>query len=116
MLVFYRAMSRTTLSYGAVSILHAIAAGSRFGFDIMAATGLTSGTVYPALDRLEQNGLLTSRWEDERAAHAEGRPARRYFTLTAAGATGLQAALARYKTLRPITIDPKSLDPERGHS
>jgi DNA-binding PadR family transcriptional regulator len=116
MLVFYRAMSRTTLSYGAVSILHAVAAGSRFGFDIMAATGLTSGTVYPTLDRLEQSGLLTSRWEEGQAAHAEGRPARRYFTLTVKGASGLQDALARYKTLRPITIDPKSLDPERCRS
>ena len=116
MLVFYRAMSRTTLSYGAVSILHAVAAGSRFGFDIMAATGLTSGTVYPTLDRLEQNGLLTSRWEDEAAAHAEGRPARRYFTLTHKGAAGLKDALARYKTLRPIRIDPRSLEPEPGPS
>jgi PadR family transcriptional regulator, regulatory protein PadR len=116
MLVFYRAMSRTTLSYGAVSILHAVAAGSRFGFDIMAATGLTSGTVYPTLDRLEQNGLLTSRWEEASAAHAEGRPARRYFTLTAKGASGLKDALARYKTLRPIEIDPRSLAPEHGNS
>ena len=50
--------SNKALSFGAVSILHAVAFGSRFGFDIMAATGLTSGTVYPTLDRLEQGGLL----------------------------------------------------------
>ena len=67
------------LSFGAVSILHAVASGSRFGFDVMEATGLTSGTVYPTLDRLEHQGLLRSRWEDEASAHAEGRPARRYF-------------------------------------
>src|SRR5215203_4232832 len=97
MLVFYRAMSRTTLSYGAVSILHAIAEGSRFGFDIMQVSGLTSGTVYPTLDRLEQAGLLTSQWEAEEAAHAEGRPARRYFALTPRGAASLTEALARYK-------------------
>jgi len=47
-------------------------------------------------------GLLKSKWEDEAAAHAEGRPARRYFTLTASGATALKAALDRYKALRPI--------------
>jgi PadR family transcriptional regulator, regulatory protein PadR len=76
-------MGRTNLSFGAVAILHAIAGGSRFGFDIMAATGLTSGTVYPSLDRLERLGLLRSHWEDEKAAHAEGRPPRRYFRLTA---------------------------------
>ena len=90
------------LSYGAAAILHAVASGRRFGFDIMEATGLTSGTVYPALERLESRGLLTSRWEDEAEAHAEGRPARRYFTLTATGVTALQTALQRYKALRPI--------------
>ena len=91
-----------TLSYGSAAILHAVASGSRFGFDIMDVTGLTSGTVYPALDRLETAGYLKSTWEDAAAAHAEGRPARRYFTLTAAGATTLRAALAKYKTLRPL--------------
>ena len=105
-------MGRTSLSFGSVSILHAIASGSRFGFDIMAATGLTSGTVYPALDRLEQLKLVASRWENEASAHAEGRPARRYFHLMPAGATALQAALGRYKTLRPIAIDPSALEPE----
>src|SRR5262245_55348101 len=43
-------MSRTP-SYGATAILHAVASGRRFGFDIMEATGLTSGTVYPTLDK-----------------------------------------------------------------
>jgi DNA-binding PadR family transcriptional regulator len=95
-------MGRSHLSYGAAAILHAIASGQRFGFDIMAATGLTSGTVYPALERLETQGYLRSRWEDEAIAHKDGRPARRYFTLTAAGTTALRAALARYKTLRPL--------------
>ena len=91
-----------SLSYGAAAILHAIASGAQFGFDIMNPTGLTSGTVYPTLDRLESAGYLRSKWEDESAAHAEGRPARRYFTLTAAGASALSAALERYKALRPI--------------
>ncbi|HEX2455174.1 MAG TPA: PadR family transcriptional regulator [Vicinamibacterales bacterium] len=103
-------MSRAP-SYGATAILHAVASGSRFGFDIMEATGLTSGTVYPTLDKLEQLGLLGSRWESETAAHREGRPARRYFHLTAAGATTLEAALKKYKTLRPVRIDPSAFDP-----
>ena len=90
------------IGFGAAAMLHAVASGHRFGFDIMEATGLTSGTVYPALERLEARGLLTSHWEDEGAAHAEGRPARRYFTLTAAGATALAGALDRYKALRRI--------------
>jgi DNA-binding PadR family transcriptional regulator len=102
----------TPLSFGAVAILHAIASGDRFGFDIMATTGLTSGTVYPTLDRLERDGLLKSKWEPESAAHKEGRPARRYFQLTAVGAAALEAALLKYKTLRPVSIDPATLAPE----
>ena len=94
--------SNIVVSYGAAAILHAIASGRQFGFDIMETTGLTSGTVYPALERLEARGCLESRWEDEATAHREGRPARRYFTLTAAGVTALQQALAKYKALRPI--------------
>ena len=90
------------LSFGSAAILHAVASGSQFGFDIMQVTGLTSGTVYPALDRLESAGYLKSKWEDTAAAHAEGRPARRYFTLTASGATALRAALTKYRALRPL--------------
>ena len=79
---------------GSVAILHAIASGSRFGFDIMDATGLTSGTVYPALDRLESLGLVESEWEDEHDAHRNGRPARRYFALTAPGELALAEGAA----------------------
>jgi PadR family transcriptional regulator PadR len=42
------------------------------------------GTLYKALSRLEQFGLLASRWED--AAAAEGRPRRRLYELTKHGA------------------------------
>ena len=84
------------------AILHAIASGREFGFDIMNETGLTSGTVYPALERLESAGFLRSKWESDAVAKAEGRPARRYFILTAAGAAALRAALAKYKALRPL--------------
>ena len=46
---------------------------------------LTShGTLYKALGRLEELGLLTSRWED--AAAVEGRPRRRLYALTGEGA------------------------------
>ncbi|HEX6388148.1 MAG TPA: helix-turn-helix transcriptional regulator [Solirubrobacteraceae bacterium] len=42
------------------------------------------GTLYKALGRLEEFGLLTSTWED--AAEAEGRPRRRLYELTKEGA------------------------------
>ena len=43
------------------------------------------GTLYRALGRLEDMGLLKSRWEDQRVAASEGRPPRRLYALTAAG-------------------------------
>jgi PadR family transcriptional regulator len=92
------------LSFGQVSVLHAIADGNRFGFDIIDATGLTSGSVYPTLDKLESLGYLTSRWEDPRVARRDKRPPRRYFDLTAQGATTLAAALTRYKNLKPLSL------------
>ena len=50
------------------------------------------GTLYKALGRLEEFGLLTSRWED--AAVAEGRPRRRLYELTRQGARVAEQALA----------------------
>ena len=44
------------------------------------------GTLYRALARLERMGLVASRWEDPSAAAKEARPARRFYTLTEAGA------------------------------
>jgi DNA-binding PadR family transcriptional regulator len=92
------------MSFGAVATLHAIADGKRFGFEIMDATGLTSGSVYPTLDRLEEARLLRSEWEDAKVAHREGRPPRRYFALTPAGAEALSDGLRRFKNLRPVAL------------
>jgi DNA-binding PadR family transcriptional regulator len=50
------------------------------------------GTLYKALGRLEELGFLASRWED--AAAVEGRPRRRLYELTSAGAVAAEAALA----------------------
>lgn len=51
------------------------------------------GTLYKALGRLEELGLLASRWED--AAAAEGRPRRRLYELTSEGArVAAQAVVA----------------------
>jgi PadR family transcriptional regulator, regulatory protein PadR len=96
------------LSMGTVAVLHAVASGHAFGFDIIDATGLTSGTVYPALERLEELGLLRSQWEDENEARKQGRPPRRYFAVTAPGARALAAALKRYKVFRPVRLGYES--------
>lgn len=91
------------LGFGTIAILQALDRGRRFGFDIMDATGLTSGTVYPALERLQDLGYATSHWEAEAVARREARPARRYFVLTRQGSKALADALARYPALRATT-------------
>ncbi len=98
-------MAGKALPVGTVMVLHALARGHRYGFDLLAQTGLTSGTVYPALERLEGLGLARSRWEDAETAHAEKRPPRKYFEITTEGKAELVRALERYKALAPLTID-----------
>lgn len=92
------------LSFGTVAVLHAVAAGYRFGFDVVDATGLAAGSVYPALERLESLRFVRSAWEAPALARQEGRPPRRYFTLTADGAHALAAALAKHRTFRPVSL------------
>src|SRR5262245_46447936 len=87
------------LSHTALFVLQALATGHRFGFEVMDATELPSGTVYPALRRLESMGLIDSEWEDEDAARAEGRPRRRNYKLTPAGKARLSEGRARAKVV-----------------
>jgi DNA-binding PadR family transcriptional regulator len=92
-------MKDQRLSLAAVSVLHAIAGRVRHGFDIMDATGLPSGTVYPILARLEKAALVVGRWEAPEQAQQEKRPARRYYEITGAGQATLTANIAHYRTL-----------------
>jgi DNA-binding PadR family transcriptional regulator len=90
------------LSVTAVSILQAIVSGFEYGFDIIDETNLPSGTVYPTLSRLERDGYVRSAWEDEQRAHREGRPARRYYRITASGVRALESAVSYYRALLPL--------------
>lgn len=60
----------------------------------MKATRLPSGTLYPMLARLQQEGLVDSQWEDQRPA-AAGRPPRKYYRLTAEGTRVARLELAQ---------------------
>jgi DNA-binding PadR family transcriptional regulator len=91
------------LSITAVSVLQALVNGFEYGFDIIDSTGLPSGTVYPALSRLERDGYVRSAWEDEQRAHREGRPARRYYRVTAPGVRALAEARGYYRKLAGLT-------------
>jgi PadR family transcriptional regulator, regulatory protein PadR len=90
------------LSHTAALILQTIDSGSSYGFDIMDATGLPSGTVYPALRRMEAENLISSRWESEAKALDEQRPARKYYRLTRSGARVLEIAQKRYPLLAKL--------------
>jgi PadR family transcriptional regulator, regulatory protein PadR len=54
----------------------------RHGYDLSKETGLKSGTLYPLLMRLSEQGLLESRWQD---AERPGLPPRHVYRLTARG-------------------------------
>ena len=69
----------------------------RYGLDLMQATGLASGTLYPLLHRLVEAGWLTTRWEELDPA-TQNRPARRYYRLTPEGATQARQALAELRS------------------
>ena len=64
------------------------------------------GTLYKALGRLEGLGLLESHWEDPDIALTAGRPRRRLYRLTDAGAKRLaaeRAAMEPAPALKPRT-------------
>jgi len=53
----------------------------RYGYDLSAETKISAGTLYPALARLADDGLLEHRWE----LPSEGGRPRHVYRLTAAG-------------------------------
>ena len=56
-----------------------------YGLEIVRASGLEPGTIYPILQRLRGVGWVRDRWEDPEPAHTAGRPPRRYYRLTMEG-------------------------------
>jgi PadR family transcriptional regulator PadR len=91
------------LTYPTALVLQALLQGHHHGFDIMDATGLPSGTVYPILRRLDAEGYVRSKWEKEGVARREQRPARRYYELTATGRAMGPEAVSRYRALQDVS-------------
>ena len=91
------------LSYSSATILQALSVGYLYGYTIMEATGLPSGTVYPALRRLEGDQLIRSQWERQSAADAALRPPRRYYKLTRSGEAALGVSRKRYPLLAKLS-------------
>jgi DNA-binding PadR family transcriptional regulator len=72
----------------------------RYGYDLMKVADLSSGTLYPLLARLTDDGWLESRWEQ---SESPGKPARQLYRLTATGRIQARQALQRAQAswLRP---------------
>jgi DNA-binding PadR family transcriptional regulator len=73
-----------------------------YGYTVMEVTGLPSGTVYPALRRLERDGLIRSQCERQSIADAELRPPRKYYKLTRSGESALEISRRRYPLLAKL--------------
>lgn len=99
-------MGKKNLSLGTVLVLHALARRCAYGFDIMEETGLSSGSTYPALDKLESLGFAVSEWENAEVAQNEKRPPRRYYRITPEGAEALAEALDRHRSLARLDLSP----------
>ena len=68
------------------------AGAERAGSQIVQETGLSSGTLYPILIRLEEAGWLESRWEGT-APQELRRPRRRLYLATELGRGSYMAAM-----------------------
>jgi PadR family transcriptional regulator, regulatory protein PadR len=69
----------------------------RHGYELSKETGLRSGTLYPLLMRLSEQGLLESHWQEP---ERPGLPPRHAYRLTASG-----LALAREQELEAIAAE-----------
>lgn len=63
---------------------------ARYGYDLMKAAHVASGTLYPQLTRWERKGMLTTEWESP----VDGRPPRKLYRLTADGVPAARLELA----------------------
>ena len=75
----------------------------QYGYEISKQTGLKSGTLYPLLIRLSDQGLLDSQWQEP---EHPGKPPRHAYKLTASGlALAREMALDTRSTVRRKLAD-----------
>ena len=72
-------------------VLSKLCIGPQYGYALMKATDLKSGTLYPILMRLTDRGFLTASWEEPQS---QGRPPRQSYQLTPKGRAYAEEALA----------------------
>lgn len=72
----------------------------RFGLEVADETGISSGSLYPILIRLERRGILRSGLEPEEVAREASRfggRRRRYYELTPTGVLDAERSLAEWR-------------------
>jgi len=87
-----------------LSLLAEVPARWWHGYDLGKALGVKSGTLYPLLIRLEEQGLLEAEW---RSSEVRGRPPRHMYRLTAAGAALAAARTAAHTAPEGAASQPR---------
>jgi PadR family transcriptional regulator, regulatory protein PadR len=104
-------MSKHTYSLSTLRVLRALLddpSGEYYGLELIAATGVKAGALYPILARLEADGAVVARWE-EIDQSIEMRRRRRYYRLTPSGESIARSALTELADmLRPPRQRPTS--------
>ncbi len=97
-------MDKQTYSLSTLKVLRALMddlSGEHYGLELIAATGVKAGALYPILARLEADGAVVARWE-EIDQSIEMRRRRRYYRLTPSGESIARSAIAELiDTLTP---------------
>jgi hypothetical protein len=107
----YRVLDMRPLSSATVKVLRPFIdqpAQAQYGFGLMRSTGVRAGSLYPILKRLERIGWVEG-FDEDIDERAEGRPRRRLYRLTSAGAReAADAVAAFYLSLGvPLTFIPR---------
>ena len=84
-----------------LTVMIADPSAPHYGYDLMKAAKLPSGTLYPMLARLQQDGLVDAEWEAQRQDTA-GLPPRKYYRLTAEGLRVARLELAQAASSAPL--------------
>jgi DNA-binding PadR family transcriptional regulator len=96
-----------TLSKASAKVLKEFLSNPRqdqYGFGLMKATGVKSGSLYPILARFEENGWV-ERYDEIVDVRAEGRPRRRLYRLTVTGRPAAKKAVTDfYRDLGPAPV------------
>lgn len=96
-------MRMTTSTLRVLEAMLARRGEEHYGYELLKATGLKGGSLYPILQRLEEARWIDGHWQQ---ATTDGRPPRRFYRLTGLGVTSAEFALekAREHSRSPLAL------------